>query len=152
MICGTRYCSVDPSRCCFYVRQYQQTNPKFMGINQDLRYSGLVSATVGGRCVPDLQATMKLKCCSGSLAYGCWPGLLFVALLCIQHGGGAFRRHFLTSSHFSLCRHARAQPHPLCNKFECADVPTLEWRSRSLLRPESFIWREKLMVGDLDNE
>ena len=60
---GMMFCTcqrpVHPSWCWFYVRQDQQTNPILMGISQDRRYPALVSASVGGRCVPDLQSLVK---------------------------------------------------------------------------------------------
>ena len=59
MISRTRRRSVDPSRCWFPVHQGQRTNPILMGISQDLQYLVLVSTSVGGRCVLDLQSKLK---------------------------------------------------------------------------------------------
>ena len=54
-----RHHPMDPSRCWFSVCQGQRTNPILMGTSQDLLYPVSVSASVGGRCVPDLQSKVE---------------------------------------------------------------------------------------------
>ena len=71
------------------IRQDQRTNSILMEISQDLRYPSLVSATVGKDVF--LTSHPKLQRCFWSLDE--------IALLCLQHGEGAFGRHCSASSY-----------------------------------------------------
>ena len=138
--------------CIVYVRQNQRANPKFMGFSQDLRYPVLVSASVDGRFILDLQSEVKTLSWDAVL----WllaavtsrcpimAGLVRCLPFCyasnvVEFSLGAVR--FVSSVFRALAVRGRTRLHPL------PDVNTIEWDAVLV-----YVLNQSRQYGDLDNE